>query len=101
MQIHGSDFKAALFGPNELTDYIIQFVATQDPNGASNQTIFWPKYDMVHRRKLRILDEGVKVDGDLQRSAAMEELTALSLAFPLGERSDVWRGDRPVSRPTS
>ena len=83
MQIHGSDFKAALFGPNELTDYIIQFTATQDPNGTSNQTITWPKYDTVRRRALHIVDEGLSIGNDSLRLAAMEGLTTLSVAFPL------------------
>ncbi|KAI0699629.1 alpha/beta-hydrolase [Cerioporus squamosus] len=80
---HGSDFGPALLGADDLADYIIQFTATLDPNGASNRTISWPKYDAAHRKALHLVDEGLNIGNDSLRLAAMDELTALSVAFPL------------------
>ncbi len=83
LQAHGSDFGAALFGADDLSDYIVQFTATLDPNGASNRTIPWPKYDTVYRQALHIVEEGLNIGNDTLRLAAMDGLTALSIAFPL------------------
>ncbi|TFK82847.1 alpha/beta-hydrolase [Polyporus arcularius HHB13444] len=80
---HGSDFGAALSGADDLADYIIQFTATRDPNGASNRTIPWPKYDTVNRQALHVVEEGLNIGNDTLRLAAMGGLTALSIAFPL------------------
>lgn len=73
-----------MFG-NELTDYIVQFVTHLDPNGASNRTIAWPKYDPLSRKVLTLLDGDVplKIETDNLRLLPMQGLTALSLAFPL------------------
>ena len=88
---HGSDsLGAALGGP--LMDYIIQFVATLDPNGstsnltASERTIYWPKYDATEeRRVLEILDDGFnfQIRNDTSHLEPVKHLTALSIAFSL------------------
>ncbi len=83
LQAHGTDFGATLLGADDFADYIIQFTATQNPNGASNRTIPWPKYDTVQRKALHIVDEGLEIGNDTLRSAAIDVLTALSVAFPL------------------
>ncbi|TFK82846.1 alpha/beta-hydrolase [Polyporus arcularius HHB13444] len=80
---HGTDFGATLLGADDFADYIIQFTATQNPNDASNRTIPWPKYDTLQRKALHIVDEGLEIGNDTLRSAAMDVLTALSVAFPL------------------
>ncbi|KAI0681836.1 carotenoid ester lipase precursor [Earliella scabrosa] len=81
---HGNDFGPALFGTSELTDYIIQFVATLDPNGGeSNTTIKWPRYDTKKRQVLSIVDGGIEIGEDTQRLTPMAVLSALSVAFPL------------------
>ena len=70
----------------EFLDYIIQFVATLDPNGRSNRTIAWPRYDSAERQMLRVLDdkdEPLAVGRDDAREEAMEFMTALSLRYPL------------------
>ena len=90
LQDHGSDFGIALFAPDDLTDYIIQFVATLDPNGASgsasNRTIAWPRYEPATRRML-VLREGegepLSIGRDDAREEAMEFVAALSLKYPL------------------
>ncbi|KAI1784669.1 carotenoid ester lipase precursor [Ganoderma leucocontextum] len=87
---HGSDFVPALTG-GALADYIIQFAATQDPNGkdtpngtASERTIYWPQYETNERRVLEMFDDGgLEIGNDTLRLEPMANLTALSLAFPL------------------
>ncbi|KAI0633893.1 alpha/beta-hydrolase [Trametes polyzona] len=82
---HGSDFNPALTEGNDLADYFIQFTATLDPNGASNRTIPWPRYDPLKRRALE-LGEGeaqpLKIVHDTARLEAMAALTALTIAYP-------------------
>ena len=84
-QPHGRDLLSLSRG-EELTDYLIQFVATLDPNGHSNRTISWPRYDSSRRQMLRVLDdkdESLAIGQDDAREEAMEFMTALSLRYPL------------------
>ncbi|KAI0742716.1 alpha/beta-hydrolase [Daedaleopsis nitida] len=80
---HGTDMAQALSDANELADYIIQFAATGNPNGASNRTISWPKYDAKSRKMLIIDDDGLEIGADTARLSATGVLTGLSLAYPL------------------
>ncbi|KAI0742072.1 alpha/beta-hydrolase [Daedaleopsis nitida] len=80
---HGSNFIPALTMADELTDYIIQFTATQDPNSGSNRTISWPTYDTSTRKVLSILEDGIQIGNDTARLKAMAALSALSVAYPL------------------
>ena len=82
-QAHATDFTPALFNPTELTDYMIQFTATLDPNGASNRTVEWPKYDTRSRHILSIVDGGLEIGRDTFRQEPFEALTAISLLYPL------------------
>ena len=72
-----------------LADYIIQFVATLDPNGdnangsVSASTIYWPKYDTMQRQALETHDDGVVIGNDTLRLEPMAALTAISLAYPI------------------
>ncbi|KAI0703918.1 alpha/beta-hydrolase [Earliella scabrosa] len=80
---HATDFTPALFEPTELTDYMIQFIGTLDPNGASDRTVEWPKYDTQSRQILSIVDGGLEIGTDTFRQDPMEALTALSLVYPM------------------
>ncbi|KAI9059112.1 alpha/beta-hydrolase [Trametes sanguinea] len=81
---HGSDFGPVLAG-DDLTDYIIQFTATLDPNrGASNRTIAWPKYDPLERSVLELVDgeEGLKVGRDTARKSESKGTTESTQVSP-------------------
>ncbi|KAI0656620.1 carotenoid ester lipase precursor [Cubamyces menziesii] len=86
---HGSDFGPVRVG-NDLTDYVIQFTTTLNPNGvsnaigSSNRTIEWPQYDPVNRSILRLVDgdEPLKIGQDTDRLEAMAGLTAYTIAQP-------------------
>ncbi|KAJ8495240.1 hypothetical protein ONZ51_g1826 [Trametes cubensis] len=80
---HGSDFGSILMG-DDFTDYVIQFTAALNPNGASNRTINWPQYDTVNRSMLKLVDgdKPLEVGHDTDRLEAMAGLTAYSIARP-------------------
>ncbi|OJT05053.1 hypothetical protein TRAPUB_4118 [Trametes pubescens] len=82
---HGSDATPVLTQGNDLADYVIQFTNTLDPNGASNRTIPWPRYDPLARSMLTLLpgDTPLEIVPDTARLEAMAGLTGLSIAFPL------------------
>ncbi|PIL25483.1 hypothetical protein GSI_13373 [Ganoderma sinense ZZ0214-1] len=83
---HGRDLVSMSNG-EELTDYVIQFATTLDPNGGSgsNRTIPWPRYDPAARQMLLVLDgeEPLAIGRDDAREEAMEFIVALSLKYPL------------------
>ena len=79
----------SLAADEEFPDYFVQFVATLDPNGGSNRTIEWPRYDTDGRRMLVIKDggkdgeEGLAIERDDARKETMEVVTRLSMKYPL------------------
>ncbi|KAI0666899.1 carotenoid ester lipase [Trametes maxima] len=82
---HGIDFDAALANANDLADYFIQFAATLDPNGGSNRTLQWPRYDTA-KREIMLFADGdtpLSVSNDTARQDAFDELIALTLVYPL------------------
>ena len=52
-QAHGSDIRP-IFAPSDITDYLIRFAATFNPNGETG--IFWPQYDAAARSMLAFQD---------------------------------------------
>ncbi|KAI0044924.1 carotenoid ester lipase precursor [Auriscalpium vulgare] len=85
---HGSD-AYLLYGPSDMTDYLIRFVTHLDPNvGASADplaSLFWPPYTTAAPQLLTFLDGAVplNITLDTYRAEGMAELTRVSLAHPL------------------
>ncbi|KAI0265660.1 carotenoid ester lipase precursor [Gloeopeniophorella convolvens] len=79
---HSSDLQNA-YGPGDMTDYLIRFVATLNPNG--NTGIPWPLYTNKSPRLLTFLDGAtpLTITEDSYRIPQMEFLTELLLANPL------------------
>ncbi|KAI0322066.1 alpha beta-hydrolase [Amylostereum chailletii] len=79
--VHASDL-AIVFGPSDMTDYLIRFAAFLDPNGATG--IAWPQYDTSGRHLLTFLDGDVPLalSNDTYRKEQMELVAELSLEAP-------------------
>ncbi|KAN0141650.1 Alpha/Beta hydrolase fold [Lactarius tabidus] len=81
--VHGSDI-LNIYGPGELTDYLIHFATNLDPNGGSS--VQWPQYTTSSRQLLTFLDNpatNITITQDTYRTDEMEFITKLSLAHPL------------------
>ncbi|KAI0059491.1 alpha beta-hydrolase [Artomyces pyxidatus] len=78
---HGTDV-VNIFGPGDLTDYLIRFAATLDPNG--NTGIFWPQFTAEDRKLLTLWDGAtpLNITRDTYRVEGTEFLTQLALADP-------------------
>ncbi|KAH7928749.1 alpha/beta-hydrolase [Leucogyrophana mollusca] len=79
---HTSDL-LDVYGPGDMTDYLIRFVANLDPNGKSG--IYWPEYTTQFPSLLTFLDGPVPLTiiQDTYREDAMNFLTEYSLAYPI------------------
>jgi carboxylesterase type B len=80
--LHGSDIPN-IYGPGDLTDYLIHFVTNLDPNGGSS--VQWPQYTTSSRQLLTFLDDpvtNITITQDTYRTDGMEFITKLSLAHP-------------------
>ncbi|KAI0059496.1 carotenoid ester lipase precursor [Artomyces pyxidatus] len=78
---HGTDV-ANIYGPGDLTDYLVRFVATLNPNGDTG--IFWPLYTVEAPRLLTLWDGAVplNITNDTYRTEGTKFLTQLSLTDP-------------------
>lgn len=81
-QVHASDIPV-IYGPADMTDYLIRFVATLDPNGGG--AFNWPLYTAASPQLLTFLDGNtpLAVTQDTFRADGIAFLTKLSLAQPL------------------
>ncbi|KAI9454054.1 Alpha/Beta hydrolase protein [Lactarius psammicola] len=79
---HASDIPI-IYGGQDLTDYLIHFATTLNPNGGSSPQ--WPKYTTSSPQLLTLLDGAVptNITLDTYRVDAMNFLTELSLSHPL------------------
>ncbi|KAI0298090.1 Alpha/Beta hydrolase protein [Multifurca ochricompacta] len=81
--VHGSDLLNS-YGLGELTDYLIRFATTLDPNGGLSPQ--WPRYTTASPQLLTFLDIPVPsttITQDTYRADGIEFVTKLSLAYPL------------------
>ncbi|TBU50159.1 carotenoid ester lipase precursor [Dichomitus squalens] len=82
---HGSDL-GNVYGPGDMTSYLIHFVNRGDPNGAGDGLIEWPTYDNQTRQQLTFVDDidtPLNITRDDYRVDGFSKLTELSLRFPL------------------
>ncbi|KAI0703975.1 Alpha/Beta hydrolase protein, partial [Earliella scabrosa] len=89
---HGTDLVNA-FGLGDMTDYIVRFVRTLDPNGmagaANSESVRWPAFDNVNRATLQFVDRGIlgggglEIGRDEQRLEGIDALERLSMRFPI------------------
>lgn len=72
-----------VYGPGELTDYLINFVNHLDPNG--NGSAYWPQYTPTNPTLMTFLDGPTpqELTQDTFREEAMRTLTELFLKYPL------------------
>ncbi|KAI0059500.1 alpha/beta-hydrolase, partial [Artomyces pyxidatus] len=78
---HGTDL-VNIYGPGDLTDYLVRFAVTLDPSGDTG--IFWPQFTTDDPKLLTLLDGAtpLNITSDTYRVEGMEFLTQLSLADP-------------------
>ncbi|OCH84708.1 carotenoid ester lipase precursor [Obba rivulosa] len=70
-----------IWGPGDLTDRVINFVAHGNPNNSSG--VFWPQWTIPAPHQLNIQnDSSFTVEGDRFRTEGIDLLMALSIQFP-------------------
>ncbi|KAI0030226.1 carotenoid ester lipase precursor [Vararia minispora EC-137] len=83
---HTSDLPI-VYGPGDMTDYLIRFATTLDPNGANTNAteIYWPRYTLETRRMLMFLDGNISlaIGDDTFREEAIGTMIEFALAHPL------------------
>ena len=84
LKSHGSDI-SNVYGPGDMTDYLVHFANHGDPNDPAGNLLQWPQYDMESRNQLVFLDGDIplNVSTDDYRASGFDKLTELSLEFPL------------------
>lgn len=72
-----------VYGPGDMTDFLINFVNHLDPNGATGGS--WPKYDTTSAQLMTFSDGSVplSITTDTFRKDAISFLTALALNNPM------------------
>jgi len=80
--VHSSDL-GNVYGPGDLTDYLVNFVNDLNPNGPT--TLQWPKYSTSTAVLLTFLDGDVPqvLTTDTYRTDAMAYSIELGLEYPL------------------
>ncbi|KAI8974600.1 carotenoid ester lipase precursor [Trametes punicea] len=76
---------ANVFGGGDMTDFLIRFVHTLDPNGRPGSEIHWPAYTPESPRLLAFVEgeEALEVIPDTFREEAMDFLVSLALDQPM------------------
>ena len=82
MQTHTTELPN-VFGGGDMTDFLVRFVNTLDPNGGPQ--IEWPAYTPQSPQLLAFVEgeTPLQVIPDTFRKEAMDFVTELSLAEPL------------------
>ncbi|OCH92476.1 carotenoid ester lipase precursor [Obba rivulosa] len=70
-----------LYGPGDLTDYLINFAAHGTPNNGSG--FFWPQWTKAEPHQLNIAnDSSLSIEPDTFRSEGINLLMALNIQYP-------------------
>jgi acetylcholinesterase len=78
--VHGCELPN-VFGPGELTDYLIHFATHLDPNGGSSPR--WPQYTIESPQVMTLNPFwGTNITQDTYRSGAIDYATYISLTYP-------------------
>ena len=78
---HGSDL-SNVYGPGELTNYLIHFATHLDPNGGSSPQ--WPQYTNASLQLMTFISEDdTTITQDTYRADAMKYITKIFLAHSL------------------
>ncbi|KAH9855287.1 carotenoid ester lipase precursor [Lenzites betulinus] len=79
---HGTEL-AIIFGGQDMTDFLVRFVNTLDPNGGPE--IHWPAYTQKSPQLLAFVEEEprLKLISDTFRQQPMDFLTQLGIAQPI------------------
>ncbi|KAF9523405.1 carotenoid ester lipase precursor [Crepidotus variabilis] len=82
--VHASDI-LNVYGGGEMTNYLIRFASTLDPNGNGLFDFQWPRYDLQSRQLLTFLDGLIPLDiqTDTFREEPMAYLVQATLAAPI------------------
>ena len=72
-----------VYGGEELTNYLVRFVTTLNPNGFGN--VLWPQYTLESPTMLTFLDGDIPITftQDTFRSSGIAFVHNLTLAHPL------------------
>ena len=84
-QAHASDLDN-VYGPGDMTDYLVRFVNYGDPNGVGNDLFQWPRYNNETRQQLTFsddVDNPLLITSDTYRVDGFKKLTELSTRFLL------------------
>lgn len=81
-QYHDHDL-ANVYGPGDMTDYLVNFVNHLDPNGGNLTT--WPQYTVSEPTLLTFLDGPTprQLEKDDFRQDAIKYFNSLLLKYPL------------------
>ncbi|KAI0314400.1 Alpha/Beta hydrolase protein [Amylostereum chailletii] len=79
---HGSDLQDNVYAPGDMTDYLVRFATSLDPNGATG--IHWPQYTNTSPQLLTFLDgnESLAITDDTYRQEALQFVIDLSVSAP-------------------
>lgn len=71
-----------VYGPGDMTDYLVNFVNNLDPNGGD--TFAWPQYDTSSTQLLTFLDgsPSLNITTDTYREDAIAFVTEMDIEFP-------------------
>ncbi|KAH9907098.1 carotenoid ester lipase precursor [Epithele typhae] len=81
--VHASDL-LNVFGPAELTDYLVNFANNLDPNGATVPV--WPQYSVAEPQLMTFVDglrNRTEITTDDFRNESMAYVVELALKYPL------------------